>query len=380
MDSTFTNRNDIVAAALARGLGVRASILASRYAPDVLELSDRVRIPDLHTLARHVATAAAAGGTVNAQGHELIEAAWHGTRRFQSIAGERGVAAAAAGGLIDMGVALGDAGALVVVDALEELRPVAFDACRVVTPRDAHDRAVSVPHIEGPLRDSTRAADLPQFAMRETAGALRPRTFAGGVFLSREDQAMNRLNGWADALGAVGRKLALQIDEQFAQALLEGSDVFYTAARGNRLTSSALSATTLAAAEAALVNQQDAQNQPRGLRLAALVVPPALEGVAEAIVAAREPDPSRRRIRVLSSPWLAHASIAGSSGTTWYALGSPRAQPAFVLSSTEVRDGRLVPSVVREPARLDVMGEVFGVAMSLGIAPVCWFAAVKATA
>lgn len=288
-------------------------------------------------------------------------------------------ALAAAFSTADFTDTLGTAGAIIVGDAIQAARPAALDVCRIVDPqRLGPNLAVPIPRVDGMLKDVSRKHEVPALTPNSTSATLSMATYGGSLSIDRQHLLSPGADEWLrNLLLSFGNGVTKLLDQLLAVAMCEPSDSFYTSSRGNRLTSSALTAANLAAAEATIFAQADETAAPLGLRPAFLVVPPSLLSVAEKLIADAEPDASRRRLRVLVDAWLAHPSIAGSSSTAWYVAGDPRVQPAFLLG---LLGGALRPQITVAPESAELLGQRFVCTIDCGIGRGSYRGAVKATA
>ncbi len=358
MASTLTpNHHPIIqarACGLALDLGARATVAREVVGADVLEAAQTGR-------GVRGAINAALGRPMHSDVDDAALAAAFSTADFTDT--------------------LGTAGAIVLGDAIQAARPAALDVCRIVDPqRLGEGLPVPIPRIDGMLQNVRRKQEAPSLTPNSTSSTLNMFTYGGSLSIDRQ----HLLSPGADEylrnlLLSFGNAVTKLLDQLLAVAMCEASDVFYTSARGNRLTSSALTAANLAAAEATIFAQADETKEaaPLGLRPAFLVVPPSLLSVAEAIVANAEPDASRRRLRVLVNPWLAHSSVAGSSSTAWYVAGDPRAQPALLLG---LLGGALRPEITVAPESAELLGQRFVCTIDVGIGRGSYRSLTKATA
>lgn len=354
LDTGRTGGIDIGAAALAADFGASDRAVLAYFGNEVFRQSGPLRGRGFAG-----AVAAAARCTLSqARSSEAIGAAFSTT---------------------DMPGTLATAASVVVADLVNQARPIALDVARLFDPEQIADGLpCPIPRLDGELVDCTRTSDFPHLRATETNSTANVRTFGGALALPRERLMSPGATAFvASILAGLAAKVVQLIDRLTAEQLCEASDVHYTTARGNRLTSSALSATSLAAAEALIVAQADATGTPLGLQPRWLVVPPGLLSVAEKLVADAEPDVARRRLAVRTTPWLTHASIAGSSATSWYLLANPAHQPALLLAAL---GGAVKPLLVVRRMSGNHLGEGFAIAVDVGVARGSYRGAVKATA
>jgi len=182
------------------------------------------------------------------------------------------------------------------------------------------------------------------------------------VTLSRQDIINDDLGALQQLFRLLGRDAALSLEETVYDAFMEGSDVIFTSARANRLTSAALSMATLQSADAALMAQTNENGKPIYAMGSRLVVPPALKALADAIfisenvvgsTSAPEANTMRGRARPVTSPFLSLAAMTGSSASNWYLFADPALVPFLQVGFLQ---GKRQPTVETADAQFDTLG------------------------
>lgn len=206
--------------------------------------------------------------------------------------------------------------------------------------------------------------------------------------LTRQQIVNDDLNAFQSLYAQMGRKAALALEKALYLLVMEGSDVFYTSARGNRLTTTALTVANLGVAEAAMLAQLDGDSEPIYASPTVLLVPPALKPTADTIYSsatligssstnAPSDNPYRGRFRPVSSPYLSLSSMTGYSSTTWYAVANPDLLPAWQVAFL---NGRRQPTVETADAAFNTLGIQMRCYFDFGVAQADYRGAVKATA
>ena len=208
--------------------------------------------------------------------------------------------------------------------------------------------------------------------------------------LTRQQIINHELSAFRSLVGQLGRRAKIAIERALYSVVMEETDLFYTTARGNRLTSSALSITSLGAARAALAKMQDANGDPLATEGRYLLVPTELEPLALQIytsVTLNETtttdkprpvnNPYVNRYQPVASPYLSTGSGGGQSPTTWYLLADPAALPAFQVAYL---DGRRKPVVETADAEFNTLGMSMRAYWDFGVARIDHRGVVKATA
>lgn len=205
--------------------------------------------------------------------------------------------------------------------------------------------------------------------------------------LTRQQIINDDLGALQQLYGILGRKAVLAVERAVIDAILESSDVFFTSGRGNKQTSSALSITTLAAAEALMAAQLDADSEPIYAAPKILLVPPGLKYLAQQIFTSAmlgsgssgspTDNPFRGRFQVESSPYLALAALAGSHASTWYLLADPAMLPAVQVAFLR---GQRAPTIETADSTFNTLGMQMRCYFDFGVAQVDYRGAVKSVA
>ncbi len=226
-------------------------------------------------------------------------------------------------------------------------------------------------------------------ALEQDAYTSKLDTYGRMLTLTRQSIINDDLNAFQSLTAQLARRARIAVEKALFALIAEASDVFYTVARGNRFTSSSLNISTIAQAEAALFNQQDANGDPIYAQARFLVVPPALKFLAEQIytsqlvndfttgVARPTDNPYRGRYEPISSPMLQSANIAGNSSSTWYLLADPLMLPAFQVAYL---DGRRAPTIETADTLFNTLGLQMRCYWDFGVAALDYRGANKSTA
>ncbi|MFG0315738.1 MAG: hypothetical protein ACF8XB_00590 [Planctomycetota bacterium JB042] len=222
-----------------------------------------------------------------------------------------------------------------------------------------------------PTNGRLPAADV----MSADGGPLTLDTRGAVLTVSRQTLVNDDIGAIRKVFADSARRAAIAEERALVEEIAEESDSFYTAGRGNLLSSKALSSTNLPLAEAALWAQKDARAVPVFARPRILLVPPTLRYAAAALFEGFAPED---RLQVETSPYLEDATIGGSSSSTWYVLADPRVLPAFTVGY--LRGSLRRPIVDTDPNPIDTLGIKLRVYHDFGVAGVNPQAALKATA
>lgn len=242
----------------------------------------------------------------------------------------------------------------------------------------------------GGMRKVPKGGELKHVELGEESYTNRLETRGMTITLPREDIVNDDLGALQQLFRIIGRDAALALEEAVYDAFMESSDTIFTSARGNRLTSSALTLATLQSADAALMAQTNENGKPIYAMGDRIVVPPALRATADQLYTSQnvqsgstaalgQPDsnPMRGRMRPIVSPFLSLSALAGSSATTWYLLTNPAMVPFLQAAFLQ---GRRAPTVETADAAFNTLGISMRGYFDFGVAVVDYRGAVKATA
>lgn len=230
------------------------------------------------------------------------------------------------------------------------------------------------------------SGELEHGSLAQSAYSNKLETYGQMLTLSRQSIINDDLNAFRSLTAQLSRKARIAVEKALYTVLCEGSDVFFTAGQGNKLTGS-LGITELGAAEAALMNMTDAGGDPIYAMPKLLLVPPALKFLADSIYTSAQvnettttnkmrpmDNPYRGRFQVVSSPYLSSSAITGSSATTWYLLADPMVLPAFQVAYL---DGRRAPTVETADAEFNTLGLQMRCYWDFGVAELDYRGAIK---
>ena len=205
--------------------------------------------------------------------------------------------------------------------------------------------------------------------------------------LSRQAIINDDLNALVQMYSMLGRKARIAVEKALYTELLESSDVFFTSGRGNLLASNALSVEALGYAEAAMLGMVDADGDPIYAAPSILLVPPARKFLADQLytsarvnqdpasnTAQGEDNPFQGRFKVESSPYMALASMAGYSATTWYMLADPASLPAFQVAYLQ---GRRAPTIETADTEFSTLGIQMRCFFDFGVSEIDYRGCVK---
>lgn len=206
-------------------------------------------------------------------------------------------------------------------------------------------------------------------------------TYARMIALTRQDIINDDLGALNDIRNRLGIGAAVALNKAFWTAWLAAYNgaAFWTAARGNLVTSSSLGDTGLATAVKAFRDLAGPDGNMLNLEPDRMLVPSALEGTARKWYASQEmrdttastKSPNTNiyynRFRPVVVPELGNSAYTGYSATTWYLLANPA-----VLASGLVcfLNGNQTPTVESADADFETLGiqfrsyTDFGVGMS----------------
>ena len=186
--------------------------------------------------------------------------------------------------------------------------------------------------------------------------------------ITRQDQINDDLGALTAIPQRIGRGGAIQLNDVFWTAFLDNS-TFFTTARKNYASggATALDSEALATAVQMFREQTDPSGKPLALTPRTMLVPPALEAVADELYASRNivagggstknRQPSANvhagKYEPRTSPYLSNDGYTGYSNTAWYLLGDPAELPVIEVAFL---NGQETPTVESADADFNVLG------------------------
>lgn len=244
----------------------------------------------------------------------------------------------------------------------------------------------------GGMRKVASSGEIKHASLGEESYQNRLDTSGMMLTLTRQQIVNDDLNALQQMYKITGRDAALSLERAVYDAFMEPSDIIFTSARGNRLTTSALSLTTLQAAEAALLAQQNENGDPIYAQASRLIVPPPLKALADSIFVSEtivsgntsgQPaaNTMRGRMKPVCSPYLSLATgpnaVGGASPSTWYLACDPAMLPFLQAAFLQ---GKRAPTVETADAQFNTLGISLRAFFDFGVAVVDYRGANKSSA
>ena len=173
------------------------------------------------------------------------------------------------------------------------------------------------------------------------------KTYATMVSISRTDIINDDLNAFAALPKSIGRLAAVKLEKTVYTLLLGNSGSFFHANNSNYLSGggSALSISSLTAAEKLFLNRTDNNGDPVMLLPSILLVPTSLSvtanqltrdlqtiavGVGASASTVPNGNPHAGRFQPVVSPFLENANLTNYSTTGWYLLAAPQGSSGLI--------------------------------------------------
>lgn len=176
----------------------------------------------------------------------------------------------------------------------------------------------------------------------ETSYTNQAKTYGRMFSIDRRDLINDDLGAFTQVSRKLGRGGALSLNKQFWTEFLNNAS-FFASGNNNFLdgVDTALSLTSLEAAEQLFLVMTDPDGNPLGLTPSILLVPPTLKRLAMKIVGSaedRNPDSAvpygttntyNGEYRVASSAYMENALLTGNSALKWYLMANPNDMPVI---------------------------------------------------
>jgi len=289
---------------------------------------------------------------------------------------------------VNLATILGTVGNKLLLDSFTQVATTWQELCQVVDHNNFLTYTQARLTATGGFQKVAGNGELKHMSLGEETYTNRLDTRGRMLTLTRQQIINDDLGALQQLFRILGREAALALEEAVYDAFMESSDVIFTSARANRLTGSALSLTTLQAADAALMAQTNENGKPIYAMGSRLVVPPALKALAESLYVsekiqsgntAGQPDANtmRGRLKPVCSPFLSLSSLAGASATTWYTTCDPAMVPFIQVAFLQ---GKRAPTVETSDAQFNTLGMQMRGYHDFGVAVVDYRGANKNTA
>ena len=201
----------------------------------------------------------------------------------------------------------------------------------------------------------------------------------GKIFgITRQMIINDDLGAFLEIPAMIGRSAALAIEKLFWALVLKNTGTYFGTDNKNYISGAdtALSVASLGTACQKFREQVDNNGDPLATEPRWLVVPPALEVTANALVNSveiRNPsasesvaigNPFSGKLKVLVSPYLSNTNITGYSTTAWYLFGDSANVPAFGIAFL---NGAETPVIEDAPLQADLLGKAWRGYMDFGV-------------
>jgi hypothetical protein len=204
----------------------------------------------------------------------------------------------------------------------------------------------------------------------EESYTMRAKTYAKMLTLTRENIVNDDLGAFDDLRNRLGMGAALKMNKVFWTAWISAAAgaAFWTAARGNLQTSSALSLTTLGTAVTLFRQMAGPDGNMLSLEPKHLLVPPELEVLARQYFSSLEWRDTTANTKIATSniyyqrftpvvvPELSNSGYTGYSATSWWLLADPAILASAVMAFL---NGQQSPTIESADADFNTLGIQF---------------------
>jgi hypothetical protein len=292
------------------------------YGADLMQMAEEARVNSLFSLCERLL--AAEGIQPPSGRHDLIRAAFS-TASLPNL--------------------LGDAAGKILLDAYNEAPATWQSFAKIVDVQDFHAHPALRPTFLGNMEEVEPGGELRHTVLSEQAlSEVKIATFGKVLRVTRQDVINDDTGFLSEVAGAYGKQARRGLNDLVWGVIMAnaGTPAFFSTDHANLLGNgtSALQASSLAAAVTLLRCQRDENQADLDIKPAVLVVPPELEMVARGIlesaeVQAAESLPLGNALKGIAKLEVeSRASnltkFAGASATGWYLFASPQDAPVIV--------------------------------------------------
>ena len=233
--------------------------------------------------------------------------------------------------------------------------------------------------LKGELKELGPSSELKHIQLGEAEFENKVGTRGAIVTLTRTDIINDDLDAFATIPRSFGRMAATGLEKAAYAGLMSNVGTIFTSGRGNYKTGtdSALSITSLGAAEKAFLDQVDSDGNPLMVVPAVLGVPTSLSAASAVIcrdtalqlptsidTAESTGNPHAGKFSPFVSPWLSNAGMTGNSNTAWYLFG--RAAEQGVINVAFL-DGQQNPMIEEADVAFNQLGMSWRAVFDFGI-------------
>lgn len=238
----------------------------------------------------------------------------------------------------------------------------------------------------GDLQKVQKNGEIQHGGLMEESALNQLETYGKIFVLDRKTIYNDQLGDFLRIPEAMGQRAARKLDQVFAERLLanptftDGKPLF-CADHKNYMTGSgsALTLESLADARNKFLVQTDADGQPINIRPRFLLVPAALETLAESLTLSAQLTGNNHdmnelipalnvisiyRLEVIGSPYLQNALFQNNSATGWYLFGDSSFVDTFEIGYL---NGQTAPTVTTGAVNFNTLGMAFRVVYDFGI-------------
>lgn len=356
--------HQVLCASFALNCGGSQAFLAKSYGESVIDAASRIenRGATLKTIFDCVIQAAGMTEHSNRMTDSFIRAAFAASRKLE------------ASGLSTMSLPgiLSNSANKLLLEGYQMIRPTWRSFCAVGNLQDlkAAKRYRLTP--SGDFDELPHDGKIKHMVLnQEDAYSIQGATYAKMVALSRTAIINDDLSAFESIPTALGRMAAIKLEKLVFTLLLANVGSFFSVGNSNYLSGggSALSITSLTAAERAFLLRTDANGDPVLITPDTLLVPPSLSvtanqlirdvqvvavGVGASASVTPSGNPYAGRFSVEVSPWLENANLPGYSTTGWYLLAKPQGKAG--LLEVGFLNGQEQPTIENGELDFDQLG------------------------
>ena len=332
--------HQVLCASFALNCGASQAFLAKQYGDGVIDEASRRenRGASLKTIFDSVLRAAGDTERSNSMSDTYIRAAFSASRKLE------------ASGLSTMGLPgiLSNIANKLLLEGYQMVRPTWRAFCAIGNLQDLKEAKRYRLTPSGDFEELASGGLIKHAVLnQEDSYSITAKTYAKMVALDRAAIINDDLSVFESLPTALGRMAAVKLEKLVFSLLLANGGSFFSVGNTNYLTGagSALSITSLTAAEKAFLLRTDANGDPVLIVPDTLLVPPSLSVTANQLVrdtqvvavgvgasAALTPssNPHAGKFGVEVSPWLENANLSGYSSTGWYLLAKPQGKAGLL--------------------------------------------------
>ena len=280
----------------------------------------------------------------------------------------------------------------ILLDQWQRLPLTCLQLCKQVSAKDFKEgKAVRLVGRDAMFEEVGAAGEIKHGWLQDSASTYQLATYARRYAITRQHIINDDLGAMNELPRVIARGAGLKMESVFWTLVLANAGSYFGTGNGNQLTA-ALDLTGLGSAVSTMRALTDDDGEPVLVEPRYLVVPPALEAVADSLYASTNvvvggtgdavtTQPANSafagKYKPVCSPYISNANYTGNSTTQWYLFADPSVGPAAFMAA--FLNGQTTPTIEQNETDFNTLGVGYRGYLDFGFAQCDSEGAVKST-